>query len=334
MLKSKKTFLGLLGLVFVALMTAFAYCLPAIGAYAESMGADSLKVTVYDPDNPPSTTINSPEMDDIFVTSIIDVSFDYENISAIDFIVEYEEEAEDGSIVLRTATVGHFEPDPADLDPELHVATGTGTKTIDLSTFNLDYNVYTLRTIPSNPASSYPEQGDMTEFYFIPAEPEQKDNEEGTNNPIVDVLYDEDVARIEIMVVDDEGNELFDEPVVIEIPEPYDGGTIPVTLPFASNGIESGDYTIVVTSYRIEVNEQGEEEYIVAPTPLSRFDISYTRPAAPDVPNTGRFLGGINSVKTDYMITSVIAFAGIAIIALVLISRKKKEHSKNTRSRK
>ena len=119
-----------------------------------------------------------------------------------------------------------------------------------------------------------------------------------------------------------------------EIPEPYNGGTIPVTLPFTNNGLESGNYNIIVLSYKKEINEFGEEEYVYAPSPINTFKVNYTQPQAPDVPNTGRFLGNSSVVKSEYAISIVIAFVGIAAIALAFITRKKKEYRKNHRSRK
>lgn len=330
MRKSKKTFLGLLGLVLVALMTVVAHFLPTFSAYAvgTTVGTDTITVRVIDQAQPPYVTIDSPGSDDIFVTSEIGVVFTYENASQVDFFIEYIDE----NNVTQRIPLDQFIPDPSIIDPDHHVASDSDSMIFDLRSKGLTYNRYKLIAVASSPSETSEEE--LIEFYYIPAETEQTDTEEGTNNPVIDVVYDEGVAKIEIMPVDEDGNPLFDEPFVVEIPEPYDGGTIPVTLPFTNNGLESGDYDIVVTSYRLEVNEQGETVYVYAPSPIDTFRVSYVQPEAPDVPNTGRFLGGTNVARSDYMVSIVIAFIGIAFIALAFITRRKKEYRKNKRSRK
>lgn len=327
MLKRKKNFLGLLGLVLVALMTVVAYFLPAEGAFAEGTSSvtDTIRVTVYD--QFPSVEITSPETDYVAISKEITVTVLYENVSYVNFTLKYNDE--DGNP--QTVTLPQFIPD--DLDPVYNYASGTKTITINLDDYGLSYGHYTFSVDADSPVGK--PAGGAIEFDYVPAMLEQTGSEENTNDPIVDVEWSDGIAKIEIMPVDGDGNPLFDEPIVIEVPAPYEAGSQSVTLPFTSYGIESGDYDIVITTYRAETDPgTGETTFVVVPSPHASFPISYTRPNAPDVPNTGSFLGGFSLAKGDIVITSVIAFVFIALIAFIFVGRRKKDYRKNVRSRK
>lgn len=331
MQKSKKKLLGLLGLALVALMTTIAYLLPSNGAYAETSDSvtETIRVTVYD--RFPAIKIDDPATDYVTTSPELTVTFTYENSQYVDFKLSYEEEDEEGHIHVIEVPLPRFNPDPSELDPTFDFDSGTEQITVNLDDYNLGYGRYILTASADSPIGKPAD--DYIEFYRVPAALEQTGTAETTNDPIIDVDYDDGVARIEIMPVDKNGNPLFDEPIVVEIPEPYESGTETVVLPFTSYGIPSGDYDVIITAYSATTTEEGTE-YTPIASPLVAFKVSYTQPAAPDVPNTGRFLGNLNLSTSDIVITSVIVFAGCTGAAFFLISRKKKNYRKNIRGRR
>ena len=381
MQKSKKKLLGLLGLAAVVAMTVFAYFLPANGAYAEGPSdshTDVIRVTVYD--QYPAIKFTAPEDGHTQSSPYYEFTFDYENSTYVDVTLIYDAtDEETGEVVQKELPLKRYEPE--NLDPTFNYASGTQQYDINLATckigidedvFNIPgcvatrtgglmlgmfvppadddklvYNKYILH-IESHSPIGYDE--DFIEFYYVPVYLIQTGSAEGTQNPIVEVAYDQDVAKIEIMPIDSNGNPLFDEPVVITLsPDEtgkYPAGTQTLTLPFTEGGFATGEYDVLVTAYKANVTpgeidpdtgEPGEDviEYEVISSPFDIYKVNYVQPAAPDVPDTGRLTnGGLNIAKSDYVITAVIAFVGIALAAFLILGRKKKDYRRNVRSRK
>lgn len=354
MQKSKKNFLGLVGLAFVAAMTVFAYLLPANGAYAEGASdshTDVIRVTVYD--RFPAIKIDDPGTDYISTSPELDVTFTYENAQYVDFTISYYQLDEDGNPVVDgegnpvvvTVPLPRFNPDPERLDPTFRYDSDTQTITINLDDYNLGYGRYVLTASADSPIGKPAD--DYIEFEYVPVQLVQTGSAATTNDPIADVIYADGVAMVELMPVDKNGNPLFDKPIVVKVtPDAETGeylaGSQSVTFPFTSYGFLTGDYDILVTAYSATVTpgeidpdsgEQGEDtvEYTVISSPHTVYTLNYVQPPAPDVPNTGRFLGNLNLSSSDIIITSAIAFAGCAGIAFILISRRKKDYRKNIR---
>ena len=325
MQKRKKNILGLLGLALVAAVTAFAYLLPSVPAFADTTSVtETIRVTVYD--RFPSIKITSPDTDYVSVSPELTVGFDYENASRVEFKLTYEDE--DGNI--QEVILPTYEPDPSRLDPTFNFDSDSATTILNLDDYNLGYGRYILEAVSYSPIG--PSTGDSIEFYYVPASMEPAGTTEDTADPIIDVDYDEGVVKIEIMPVDGDGNPLFPEPIVIEIPEPYEGGSESVVLPFSEYGIPTGEYDIVITSYRNGTDpDTGEPTLVVIDTPIPAFALSYVQPAAPDVPNTGGLFKKLNIASEDIAITAIIAFVAVAIVAFLLLARKKKDYRKNLR---
>ena len=318
MRNTTKKFLGLVGLALVVLLTIVAYLMPTEGAYADEFaGRDTLRITVIGQEEYASVVIDSPTTEEPSTSSKVPVTFTYINASRVNFTLKYNDE--DGNPV--EVALESFVPD--DIDPETGYASGTSTITPDLRSFG--YGIYVLTADAESSIGD--STGDSIEIEYVPAILEQTGADEETNDPIVDVAHDEGIKKIEIMPVDEEGNPLLDEPFVIEITPDSDGnypsGTITATLPFTSNGLTTGDYTLLVTAY----NEDDEELYSPRPT----FPAEYTQPLAPDVPNTGAFAGALNIAKSDYVITALLVFSIASIAALRILYRKKTHYRKHTR---
>ena len=366
MQKNKKNFLGLLSLAAVIAMTVFAYFLPANGAYAEGAPSDShtdiIRVTVYD--QYPAVKFTAPEDGHIQSSPYYEFIFDYENSSYVNVSLIYDVTDEStGDVISKELPLKTFEP--SELDPVFSYASGTQKYNVNLATCKINinedvfdipdctpthtgelppagstklaYNKYTLHVASHSPIG-YEE--DFVEFYYTPVYVEQTGSTDTTQNPVVKVSYDEGVAKVEIMPVDNEGNPLFDEPVVITLnPDEtgeYPAGSQDIVLPFTESGLTTGEYNILVTAYSaVAIPGEGTIEYELIESPSNIYQISYVQPPAPDVPNTGRFAkGSLNVAKSDYVITAVIVFVVIAIVAFLMVSRKKKDYRRNVRSRK
>lgn len=386
MQKARKKLLGLLSLAAVIAMTVFAYFLPANGAYAEGPSdshTDVIRVTVYD--QYPAIKFTAPEDGHVQASPYYEFKFDYENSSYVNVTLLYDvTDDETGEVVQKELPLKQYVPD--DLDETFNYASGSQEYDINLATckIGIDEDVFDipgcvatrsggLRMLAFTPPSdddklvynkyilhveSFSPIGydeDFIEFYYVPAILSQTGSADVTQDPVVDVIYDEGVAKLEVMPVDSDGNPLFDEPVVITL-EPdaetgkYPAGSKSVTLPFGSYGLETGDYSVVVTAYK-QTSEPATDDdgnpamdddgnpvmnygYEVLPSPYDTFGVVYVQPAAPDVPDTGRFLGKLNIAQSDYVITGVIAFVGVIMAAFVVLGRKKKDYRRNVRSRK
>ena len=323
MQKTTKKLLGLVGLALVVLLTIFAYFLPSEGVYADTVvGTDTLRVTVIS--EYPSIKIDSPDTDYLTTSPILDLTFTYENAAYVDFTATYT----DGDGNTTVVTLPRFNPSSETLDPELGYGSGTASTTINLRNSGLEYGHYIIEAVSGSPIGE--SAGDSIEYDYAPAMLEEIATDENTNDPIVEVTYDSNIARIEIMPIDENGNPLLDEPVIIEIvPDEngnYPAGVETAVLPFTNNGLEGGVYNILVNSY----DANGELIY----SPRDIYPASYEQPIAPEAPNTGSFFGKLNIAESDYVITIAIVFAAAAAIAFRMITRKKKDYRKNIRSRK
>ena len=324
MTQKQKRLFGLFCLAFVALMTIFAFFKPTDASAVGSTHSDIIRVTVYD--QYPSLNITYPETDYATASPSITVNFDYENTEYIEFTLTYTDE--EGNEV--TVDLPRFNPD--ELDPTFYYDSGSGTLTIDLSAYGLTYNHYILNAVARS-SIGYAE--DSIEFDYTPTVAEVSSTEEDTEDPVVEISYDDNVARIEITVTDADGNPVFDEPIVIEVPSPYEAGSTSITLPFSSYGLPTGTYYLNITSYNAEIDSStGEITYTEINTQLTKFKIDYTEPTTPEVPNTGTFLKNLNIATSDYIITGVVAFTAIVFVVFILLKGKKKDYRKNYRNRR
>ncbi len=329
MVKARKRLLGIIGLLLVALMTVLAYFLPTENAFAKGAGTDTVQVVVHSSTTTPAVEISSPATGVISTSPLVTTAFTFDNTSYVEVWLGFDDdEGNPQSIQLPS-----FSPNGGAIDPNT-IYTGDGSVTINLAEHSLSYNDYIL-TLKSVSSAGYDE--DSIEFFYIPSNVKQSGTDKETNDPIIDIEYDAGVGKIEIMPVDDEGNDLFDKPVSVIVEpgeEGYESGSKSVTLPFASYGLESGGYTIFVTAYSV-TGEGDDVEYEVLFSPVSVFEVEYTSPSAPSVPDTGVFSGGTSIARTDLIATAIIIFVSILIFISVTVLRpKKKNYRKNIRSRK
>lgn len=375
-MRRKKLF-GRIGLALVALMTIFAYQIPAPASAASDAHTDVIRVTVYD--QYPAIWFTAPKGgDDGHVQSspYYQFKFDYENSTYVDVTLVYDATDENtGEVVTKEVALKRYEPAPEDLDPTFNYASGSQEYDINLATCKIGinedvfdipgcvstrtgglhllsftpptdndklvYNKYMLHIESYSPVGY---DDDWIEFYYVPAYLVQTGADVDNNDPEVDVIYDKDVVKIGLEIYDKKGHKISDKPIYIEnkggdqattdpsspdydpSAERYPAGTHSLTLPFGSYGLDSGEYIVKLITY----DENGE----VIDSPWDEFLVTYEAPAAPDIPNTGRFLGSLNIAESDYVITALIGFSGAIFVAFLLLGRKKKNYRRNYRSRR
>ncbi len=326
--KLNKPILGFIGLILVAIMTIIAYFIPTQNAVAtdNTTVTNILKVTVYE--NYPSVTINSPKADNAIANQELSIDVFYENLDYIDFFLSYVNE--DGDTI--EIPLPRYTPTSKTGES---IAAGEDTIRVNLRDYNLGYNTYVL-TARAYSSLGYAE--DTISFSYVPASLSQSDETNDDGDPIITIDYDEGVEKFEVMIYDDLGNPIFDEPIVYEIPSPFSGGTKDIELLLSSYGLPSGRYYAVITAYKsidaYDINgnpildENGRPVKILTPidAPSIKYVIHYQAPDAPDVPVTSGVLEKYNIDPYDYFFTLLLLFILLALIALYTIYKRRQKN--------
>ena len=106
-------------------------------------------------------------------------------------------------------------------------------------------------------------------------------------------------------IYDKDGNLLF------TMPDAFKNGR---TVVIPMNGLDSGDYTAVITFK----NKYGR---LVGNTKIIK--IRYDAGGAIIVPDTGNFFQGLNISREDYLITGLIVFMVVGVVAFGVVKRKR-----------
>ena len=304
--RAKKKLFGFLGLVFVAVMTVIATAIPTPSAGATSSATDIIRVIVHN--RYPAVTITEPANNHIFATASPEIDISYDNISKVALKLTFEDE--DG--ISHDVNLTNIVPSDEELDPELGIASGSVASVInDLNNYG-GYNKYTL-TVTGSGSGAFAE--DIITFYYASVAPTYDSADANTGDPIINIAHDAGVGSYSIQVYQN-GVAKFETPISYTVPNPGYNGSKNFTLPFASYGLESGNYEVVVTPYDLDGEEMEIDENI-------KLDFTYTRPVTPDVPNTGFLTNNLTISEADYVITGLMIFFGSAIAALIIINRKK-----------
>ncbi len=315
MKKNRKKILGALGLIFVVVMTLVASVIPSPSVDATSSSiTQTIRVIVYD--EQPAVHILSPENDSTTINPSMAISFSYENVSRVDFALKYQV-----GDVWTTYNLSSFYPE--NRDPIYNIASGIATlPAIDLDVIH-GYGDYILVATGIGGGAYYE---DTIEFSFSSL---AVDNAGIANNndPIVNVRYSSSFSSFYIYVLDENGRELFDEPIEYTIEDAGNSGSKDFTLPFESFGATAGTYTVAVAGYFAGSNPQEDEADTYA-----YLNLNYTPLPSPDVPKTGLFTRAISIAKSDYLITLMVAFLLTIAISVYFLVHKK-EQKKNRRRR-
>lgn len=133
-------------------------------------------------------------------------------------------------------------------------------------------------------------------------------------NPVININVEEGVEKVEIIVYDKNGKEIFRfEAPVTSITTNH------ITLPFDLYGLADGDYIVAVVPYARD--ENGNLVPLITEEEAKRnaMTIGY---GAPKVPDTGNFFASLNLSQKDYLLTGLIIF-GVVTAGGIIVLRKK-----------
>lgn len=304
MKKTSKRILGIAGLTLVAAMTVFAALLPGNGASAVDTSPITDEVEVRVVGSVPKVTITHPESGSVFVEPEQYFTFDFENDNVVTAEVHYTDASGEEHTYLIDTLYPDYQPG------------SSGKYMLDLMSSQYGYGDY--KIVVKGTGFDGVVAEDTVEFTFTPVSATVENvTDDGTYE--IKLHYDpdaEDLDTIILNVYDEHGN-------LVEVLSPTSvksPGT-DAELPFGKNGLESGKYTVEV----IAVNAEGEP--LAAPY---IFVIDYTAPGeggggvAP-APDTGRFFGALNASSADIILTGVMVFMVVAIVAVGIIVSSRKD---------
>lgn len=344
MKQRKKQLLGLLGLVAVMVMTAFAWTLPT---HAKSESADiTVRMTINGPGR--SLTIVSPQDGDTAVlqsngdASIV-VKTMQENINKIEY-----------NMVCTNSAGTQF---TASAESIINESAGEDQVTL---------------TLPEKPSDSdctieargYNEIGgevarDTVDIYFREMIVHFTGYYDKYGNPQVYVEVTEAVDKSNLQVYDKNGKPIFKNPIVLGESGDYsftdrtDGINSGnkytyLFLPMAQNNAPKGNYELISEAYDgdkiVSLNDNpfyygAEEDAGKKPTTEPKpGDGTYPSNDLPQnnlnkkpndgsdvagLPNAGSILKDLNISRADFILTGVVVFAAVSGFALYLIFRKR-----------
>jgi len=286
MKKTHKQIFGFAGLALVVAVTAFAATLPSPGASAaQNSITDTLQVRVVG--SVPDVNFIAPEGNTTVSVPNQELKISYENVKEAVISLNYTNK--NGTLY----TIQNF----ATLD--LDYQAGESTIPADLShygygTFEFIVNGFGYDGVPDT---------DAIKITYIPVQGEIEEGDDGSVN--VELEYDEnEVGRIEIDVFPEGENDPVYETTVTP---PTDS----VEIPFDEFAKETGDYEIKISTY----DKNGNLLYTTT--------LTYYYEVVP-VPDTGAFFQNLDISKEDYLITGLMVFFVIAIVAFGVVAKSRK----------
>ena len=317
---SKKRILGAAGLATVAGMTIVAHGMPAPAAYATSSN-QQVQLTVYSAYLDLNIT---GSLQDGGATSKDEVSIPI-TVTDVEEIT-YTLTASQSGATSQTAAEGTIILDSGSNYTgtyNLALALSTYRDTL-VSTYGYDASKtisFTLAVTGTSSSGGVAEDGITFTYGSATIDPntnidpdasEDETNtsevDEDSGNPIINVETDDEVETIHVIVRDPDTGE-----IVWEGDFPAGTDITKIELPFAENGIPSGNYVIEIYAYDEDGNLIG----------TSSLTIRYVQPDAPGLPNTGAIsIAGLNIARADFLISSALAFCLVALGGIYLIHKK------------
>lgn len=298
----KKHLLGLGGLALVAAITAYAVTIPTSDAGASSVsGQVKISVNVYGED--PEVRITSIDDGEVTVNNNITIGAIYTVTESLEYKL-CKNFGTPEEYCANLGTNGTYVPASA---PE----SGERAFNFDLdSDPNLGFGDYTLQVFNHGGVVTVE---DSVSFKYVPLKMTNIGTAEN-GDPIVQVEYADKISGFDIQAYDKDGKPLFDPAQGYLVDNPGTAGEKQVTLPFASYGAASGEYTIVAIG-------RGMDGAIIENQRAS-VDINYQAPDAPEVPKTGGIFGDLNIGRMDYLITGLIMFAIATAFAVRALKKR------------
>ena len=315
MKKTQKKFLGLLGLLLVAVVTVFAVFLPGPGATATSGVTDTVVVRVVG-DKPNVEIVGDLKDKDTIVYPKQDISVNYENVEHLTVTAKYKDkDGVEHTIVL--------------VDQDTTEAPGTMPLSLDFSGGEFDYGDYVI-TVKGTGHGGVTDESSIA-FSYVPVTADITEDEETGDTTII-LDYDPDtgapeddgkVAKIEINIYDEDGNLVKPSPIIVNAP------TKEIVIPFADYNLPSGKYRIELTAYDRHNNILYRRisfyyVYNALPVPGTGGDDEDTK-----VPDTGEILHGLNISRSDYLLTGLIIFLIVGVGGAVFIVKREQKSKKH-----
>ena len=300
MKKTHKRMLGLFGLSLVAMMTVVAATMPTPGVLAVASPSAVDTITVVVVGNAPRGDIVSPENDAVVTNPTQRLVVNYEKVKEITVYIKYIDD--DGQ-----TTGDHIVYHQADLNLE----NGTIEQNLVLGAGGFGYGRYIVSVVGKDEEDTEVPL-DQVALTFLPIKAQAVQNED---DGLVDLRitdYEDDVESIDVYL---------DGVKIATIPKQnLDKVT---KLDFGDR--ESGTYELQLKARyadgsSVDVPESVEVEFDSGFVPHT------------DVPDTGRFFQNLNISKEDYLVTGLIMFFVLGIVAFGIVTSNRK--STNQRKRR
>ena len=292
MKNTHKRMLGFFGLSVVATMTVVAATMPTPGvsATASPSAVDTLTVRVLN--NVPTAEITSP-VNGVTVTKPIQhVTVNYEKLKEVTVYIKYIDE--DGH-----ESAEHIFFHQAGLDP---AEPGTIDQNYTLGSGGFGYGRYVFSVVGVDEEDgTLPLDSVVVDFTPVNAEAEQNENDGMVEVRFTD--YQDDVEEIEIWL---------DGKLIKTVPKE----DLDKVQKLSFEDKDSGTYTLELKAKYADGSSAR----------MPDIDVDFDAGFVPhtDVPDTGRFFRNLNIASEDYLVTGLIVFFVLGIVAFGIVTRSKR----------
>ena len=297
----KKQLLGFGGLALVAGITAVAYNLPTS---ATSAGGDvDVVVQVYNTNF--ETKIQSPLDGDKFTDGVITFKEIHSKANNVKYYLTHIGENGEPDVTYELT----------DYEVNGDLVSGTTTFNLDLDNYG-GFGTYKFTSVITSSDGRTGE--DSVKFQYVSMDtPDDDAKEDEEGNVDIEVCYAAG-TKILTMEIYDKSGKLVATLTDYIVKNPETGGCETIRIKVDDLDLDSGDYDIVIKSYD-NYDKTGE------PTGTITIHLGYTKPESPNVPDTGALLSSLNISRSDFLITGLIGFTAISLIALFVIKRANKK---------
>ena len=290
MRKTQKRIFGVFGLLIVMAMTAVAAMMPGPEVLAANSVTDTVTVRVIG--ESPNAKFDKPEENIVTTNDNVDFIFDYENATSVRMALSYTNKDDE------TQNIPEYK-----IYPDITVDAGTESGVINLPGIGLGYGKYVFSLFAKGEVGSelfY----DSVAVEYIPVIASAAQNED-------DGLVD---FEIDYFGYDVEYADVYLEGVLIATVKRGDFDKI-TKLDF--EGKKSGNYTLDVVARDID------SVVLYKPYKVSFYYEGIEIPGT-DVPDTGFFFQNLNISKEDYLVTGLIVFFVLGIVAFSIVAKGSK----------
>ncbi len=305
----KKQLLGFGGLALVAGITAVAYNLPTS---ATSAGGDvDVIVQVYNTNF--ETKIDKPLDGDRYTKSVVNFKETHSKASKVNYYLTYYNE--DGTETVYSLSEYDVDVDSGDPD------SGVTQFTLDLNNYG-GWGAYKFTSVITSSDGRTSE--DYVKFNFVSIDTPDDELTVDEDTTKVTINYAATVKILDLTIYDQDGKVVGDFPGYV-VKNPETGGSDIVPIDLSGLDLAKGKYTVKVTAYDTYDRAGGAVGSVTVwfnYVPESP-NVPVT-PDAPNVPDTGALLSSLNISKSDFLITGLIGFTAISVLALFVIKRTNK----------